>query len=199
MAKIKILNVLWMPEGPLLISTVWYRAGLPNKLTPLASIELSWQQKREAHLTARPCWMPELFVTDSSSLPAAVCEMCDHFGLGWSFWLRGICSLQSVWNATHKLICFAGLRPHSALFFFRVPPLVALQSFTRVKPLWGLSEPFSPFPLSTFLVFFLFIARKRTLQTKHPVQLNVKGSEHGFLPCFSFPVRIMNHARSQSL
>lgn len=55
MAKIKILNVLWVPEGPLLISTVWCRAGLPSKLTLLAFIELSWQQKKESHLTARPC------------------------------------------------------------------------------------------------------------------------------------------------
>lgn len=55
MAKKKNSNPSEMPEGPLLVSTVWYRAGLPNKHTPLASIELSWQQKKKSHLTARPC------------------------------------------------------------------------------------------------------------------------------------------------
>lgn len=90
---------------PLLISTVWFRAGLPNKLKPLASVEFSWQQKKESHLTARLCWMPCLWLTTVSYL----LQCMKWFRMRLPFWLCRICSLQSFLNAMHKLICFAGL------------------------------------------------------------------------------------------
>lgn len=77
----------------------------------------------------------------------------------------------------HKLICFPGLWLCSALFF-ELSTLVALQSFTRIKPLRDLSY----FHLSMFLVFFLFIVCKCTLRTRHSVQLNVKGLNTCFFP-----------------
>lgn len=73
-----------------------------------------------------------------------------------------------------------------------------LKSFTRVKPLRGLSEPFSYFLLSLFHVIFLCIECKCILQTRCSVQLNMKGSNTYFFLCLSFPVMIVKAARSLS-
>lgn len=152
---------------PLLISTEWYRAGQLNKLTPLASIELSWQQKKESNLTTRLC-SNCLWLTTVSYL----LQCMKWFRIRLPFWLCRICSLQSFLNAIHKLICFAGLWPCSALFVFKIHHWWPL----RVLPEKNLSEPFLYFTLYICLVFFPFTACKCTLQTKYSLQLNVKGS-----------------------
>lgn len=149
MEKIKNLNVLWMPEGPLLISTLWYRAALPNKLTPLASIELSWQQKKESHRTAGPCWMPCLWlIAVSYLLPCMKCEVVS----GWDFHSAYVGF--AVFNLLEMLCInwFALLDSgHARLFFCKFYHWWHLKSFTRVKPLRGLTEPFSYFPHLYFM------------------------------------------------
>lgn len=73
---------------------------------------------------------------------------------------------------------------HAQLCFFKFYCWWSLKSFTKVKPLRGLSEQFSYFPLSVFHIIFLWIECKCTLQTKCSVQLNMKGSNtYFFLAC----------------
>lgn len=130
MAKIKNLNVLWMPEGPLLISPLWRRAVLPNKLTPLASIdisiELSWQQKKESHLTAWPCSMSCVeLITVSYLLPYMKCVVIS----GWDFH-SGYAGF-AVFSLLEMLCInwFALLDSGYAQLSFEVLPLVISQEF----------------------------------------------------------------------
>lgn len=145
MAKIKNLNVLWMPEGPLLISTVWYRAVLPNKLTPLASIELSWQQKKESHLAARLCWMPCLWlITVSYLLPCMKCVAIS----GWDFhsgYVRfAVFNLLQTLRINWFTLLDSG---HAQLCFFWILPLMASQR--PLRAIFVFSSFFIPcnFPL----------------------------------------------------
>lgn len=109
-------------KAPLLISTVWFRAGLPNKRTPLASIELSWQRKKESHPAARTCWKSLCLRL------MAVSYLLQH--TKWVMVLESrICRLQSVWNAPHKQICFAIF----LFFFYSVWIHTANKTFTATK------------------------------------------------------------------
>lgn len=85
--------------------------------------------------------------------------------MGFSFCLCRICSLQSLRNVMHKLICFAGLWPRSALFL-QVLPLVASQEFYQSKASQRSHRAIFIFSPSIFHVIFLCIECKCTLQTE---------------------------------
>lgn len=119
-------------------------------------------------------------------------EMCGDFMMGFSFWICRICSLQSRGNVMHKLICFAGLWPCSALFF-KFYHWWPLKSFTRVKPLRAIFI-FPPFYISCNFPLYrmqMYSAKRMFSAAKH------EGIKFFFLS-LSFPVTIIKAALSLS-